>query len=89
MTNYTVQVLKVFLFLHRSHSYFIIHHRYRLKGNEHFKCSNFEQALSEYTKSLKCFAGLAVFNNRALTCKYLKYLNTPFDFEQIIGRRRK
>lgn len=49
--------------------FFYLFYRFRLKGNENFKCSNFSHALSDYTKSLEYFPTVAVYNNRALTCK--------------------
>ncbi|XP_053681674.1 sperm-associated antigen 1 [Sabethes cyaneus] len=42
----------------------------REKGNDYFRCKEFDSALREYTFSLKIFPTAACFNNRAMT--YLK-----------------
>ncbi|VDN25546.1 unnamed protein product [Gongylonema pulchrum] len=44
---------------------------YRLEGNEHFRSSRYHNAISSYTKSLKCSKTSAVLSNRAQA-----YLNT-------------
>lgn len=43
--------------------------RHRIKGNEFFKCGEFQQAISQYTTSLAYAKTAAAFNNRALICE--------------------
>lgn len=43
--------------------------RHRIKGNESFKCSEYQLAILEYTKSLSYAPTAAVYNNRAVACK--------------------
>lgn len=43
--------------------------RYKDKGNECFKAKELEEALQDYTKSIRIKPMAATFNNRALICK--------------------
>lgn len=47
--------------------------RHKDKGNECFKAKELEEALQEYSKSIRIKPMAATFNNRALICK-LKHL---------------
>lgn len=48
--------------------------RYKDKGNDCFRAKEYEEAIEEYTKSLRLFPMAATFNNRAIACKIdLKY----------------
>ena len=44
--------------------------KFREKGNECFKSKDYEEAIREYTQSLRFKRTAAAFNNRALVCKY-------------------
>lgn len=41
------------------------------KGNDYFRAKEYEEAIDEYTKSLRIFPMAATYNNRAIACKVL------------------
>lgn len=43
--------------------------RYRIKGNDFFKTSEYDDAIAEYSKSINIFPTAAAYNNRAMTCE--------------------
>lgn len=50
--------------------WFLFYHRHRIKGNEFFKCSEFQYAIAEYTRSLNYNPTAAVYNNRAVSREF-------------------
>lgn len=44
--------------------------KYKEKGNECFKAKDYDEAIKEYTQSLRVKKTAAAFNNRALMCKF-------------------
>lgn len=57
----------VFLWLQMQNNE-LLFFRHRIKGNEFFKCCDFQQAIAEYNTSLTYESSAAVYNNRALVC---------------------
>lgn len=47
---------------------------YKERGNEAFKAKDYEEAIKEYTQSLRIKQNAASFNNRALICKFNFFL---------------
>lgn len=47
--------------------------RHRIKGNESFKCGEYEMAILEYTKSLSYTLTATAYNNRAVACKFFSF----------------
>lgn len=43
--------------------------KFKEKGNECYKAKEYDEAIKEYTQSLRVMKSAAVFNNRALICK--------------------
>lgn len=41
------------------------------KGNDYYRAKEYDEAIEEYTKSLRIFPMAATYNNRAIACKIL------------------
>lgn len=48
--------------------------KFKEKGNECYKAKEFDEAVKEYTQSLRIKKSAAAFNNRALVCKWFESL---------------
>ncbi|XP_031619941.1 sperm-associated antigen 1 [Contarinia nasturtii] len=59
--------------------------KHRIKGNEFFKCSDYQQAINEYNTSLNYEPTAAVYNNRALVyLKQKKYMESIRDCDECL-----